>query len=217
MSLALSGADGSRRTDVPTLNYNGVAVDISDLASYTFPAMPIGPADATRYVVIGVSTNSAASRSISGVSIGGVAATLLVSNGSTTTPSAIFGRAVAAGETADIVVTIGGGVVTRCTVTSWSLYNLITPGVGGDTIAVLTDSGLIDLFPAGIAVAQAFDSSSAGEPNWTGAMQDHNTIVQTSRASGAHYIHSGLGIVDHPIDANFSAGTQLRLVAIAFR
>jgi hypothetical protein len=118
-----------------TATFQQSAVDISDLIEYTFAAQPIGTASATRRVVVGMGTNS--TRTIVGVTIGGVTATIDVSNTlSGTAHVAIASAVVPTGTTADVVITTdGGGLAIGMGLGLWTLTD------GDPTGQVATGNG----------------------------------------------------------------------------
>ena len=76
-------------------------------ATQTIPGVPIGTPAANRVVVVAISTRVSSGRAVTGVTIGGVSATIDVVT--TTWPAALIARAVVpSGATADIELTRSG-------------------------------------------------------------------------------------------------------------
>lgn len=113
-----NGYDGGHTPSVGHVASNSSSVVAS---SYTFAGTAIGNAATNRIVIVAVSINSteAQSTSISGVTIGGVAATRAVGMKG----AAIYSRNVTTGTTADIVVNISGGTVNACVITVYRMVN----------------------------------------------------------------------------------------------
>ena len=104
--------------------YTDSDVDTADLTTYTFAAMSLGAAATNRYIVVSVGgAYSAAARSLSTVTVGGVAATVVVTVGSQLYPAGIAIAAVPTGATGDIVVTFSNGV-SRCGIGGYRLTGL---------------------------------------------------------------------------------------------
>ncbi|CDX26666.1 hypothetical protein MPL3356_60488 [Mesorhizobium plurifarium] len=83
--------------------------DDTNLTTYTFNAVNIGTANANRQLVICFAWGSTVSRTVSSVTVGGVAATLVQQVGSTTGGTAIFRFPLSTGTTGNIVITMSGG------------------------------------------------------------------------------------------------------------
>lgn len=109
--------------------YVTTVTSAANASSYTFTNTAIGVADATRYVVVCVAVGSGLlfNRPISGVTIGGSAATIHRQDGDPTigvARSGIVGLAVSGGTTATIVVSVSGGTASNCAISTYALYNL---------------------------------------------------------------------------------------------
>jgi hypothetical protein len=130
-------------TFMPILGYSsgntGAAValtatgsDTTNLTTYTFSGLALGAADATRFIVVGISANATNGRTISSASIGGVAATvdlLYQNSGNSRNGHAGFiSAAVPTGVTGDVVVTWSAGM-TECFVTVYRAINLTTGAI----------------------------------------------------------------------------------------
>jgi len=116
MSFPLMPFADAPELPAPTVEYTHVAGSSSNLFTYTFNSCPIGTATSDRLVVVCAMINAVSSTTygISGVTIGGVAATLAVSS-SLGKNSAIYYRLVSTGTTANVVVTLSGsGTPGRC-------------------------------------------------------------------------------------------------------
>jgi hypothetical protein len=83
--------------------------DDTNLTTYTFNGVNIGTANALRQLVICFAWGSTVSRTVSSVTVGGVAATLVQQVGSTSGGTAIFRFPLSTGTTGNIVITMSGG------------------------------------------------------------------------------------------------------------
>lgn len=98
-------------------------------STHTIP-ISFGDADATRYIIVGVTSfnTTASGRNISSVTIGGVTATQVAyrqdTNGTLVTIAGIYIASVPTGGSGDVVVTMSGGTTLGCTVTAFAGYNM---------------------------------------------------------------------------------------------
>lgn len=95
-------AAGSAAT--ATLAYKGQTEQGASSSPYTFAACDIGSADATRVVIVAVYYWAGGSINITGVTVGGISATLRQAGGANFT-CALYSAAVPTGATASVVVT----------------------------------------------------------------------------------------------------------------
>lgn len=98
--------------------------DLADTATPTFVAADIGTASTDRYVLVGINGRAATNRTISGVTIGGIAATAVgaqLDNAGNT--SAWYIALVPTGTTADIVITLDAAWL-RTQIGVWALTGL---------------------------------------------------------------------------------------------
>ncbi|NEI52726.1 hypothetical protein GR217_34470 [Rhizobium leguminosarum] len=77
--------------------------------SFTKSAVDFGPADSSRIIAVALAVESDGSKTITGVTIGGVTATKAVSGGATDNTFAIWFAAVPTGTSGDVVVTTSSG------------------------------------------------------------------------------------------------------------
>lgn len=186
---------------VVDLSYVGTTVSATDASSYTFTDHAIGDAASDRVVVVCVYVIRSGAMTISDLTIGGNSATSIISQQSNTAAgiSAIYALAVASGTTATIVVSLSATSIRGAV----SVYRLI--GTGGSVTASATGADgtasdpqsaslTIPASGAGLAVA----GNTAGTHTWTGATEDHDTLLETStRISTARATVSATISVDY--------------------
>ncbi|MDP9837614.1 hypothetical protein J2T09_002366 [Neorhizobium huautlense] len=169
-----------------SVSFVSTAVGAASGGQRTFAAQDIGPASLDRWVVVGVTTESNAN--ISGVSIGGMAAELVVSAGRATgsspnISSAIYRLKVTSGASADIVVTMSSTASTNVGITVYS----VTGGLGlihqtGGSIGTAAIPLTAPEKSGTIAVAQ---NNGTAAINWTGATSASFFAVGGDRHSSA--------------------------------
>lgn len=156
-----------------SLAYIGSTGSTADLATYNFTAVPIGTADATREVVVVLSTRTTGSPVVSSVSIGGSAATVDLNyannvGGGNSNTIAVARRAIASGTTADISVT-WGVLVPRCIVFVYAITGgpaqVADTGTNASTTSGATVSADV-VNPSGGVVIAAHSQSAT--PTWSG-------------------------------------------------
>lgn len=153
---------------------------LSSVATYTFTSVNLGPAAADRYVVV-VPSNAVgvSGRTLTGVTIGGSAATLHVNanivSGANTAICAIAGLLVPSGTSANVVVTFSGNMNT-CYLRTYALTGLLSTTPTAQKATTNASSGLsisdvINIAANGILIFGA-QSSSTGSYTMSGALED---------------------------------------------
>lgn len=107
---ALLGAGSGGGGGGLSLSYRSSQMSVASDTTQTFFGMDIGSAAADRIVIVGVGQPALNGHSITGVTIGGIAATLAVQDSTFSNHNdAVYYASVPTGTTADIVVTMDGG------------------------------------------------------------------------------------------------------------
>lgn len=170
----------------PTYTYNTRSIDGSTSTAHTFTGLNIGAADPARFVIIGVAMRNGGS--ISSLTIGGNAATALVTSGGNAIGSHFYGLLVPSGTTATVVV--NHGTNSTCLVSSYSLYNLasttpVSTALSSNvTPADLSSNTAIDAIVLGL-VHQGNSTSTTF--TWTGLTErwDETGAAPVTSWSGA--------------------------------
>ena len=168
--------------------YNGNVNSQANNTNYTtqFTAVPIGTATADRYCVFSISAGVVSSQTLSSVTVNGNSPTILQSVYDTSGTKAdvdLIGISISSGTTANLQISWSSGV-NRCSVLSYSLYNLqsTTPtsySVKGASGNPYTISGIT--YPAGsvaLAVAASYDGGTARLNTWTGLTEDYDANIE---------------------------------------
>ncbi|OOZ41676.1 hypothetical protein BOW53_03080 [Solemya pervernicosa gill symbiont] len=216
--MAAAGLGGD---DAPTLDFRAAYTDTGNSSGYTFSAADIGTASATRRVVVTVAADDKSMGDISGVTIGGSAATQVVK---TSTPTgtnkptvSIWELDVASGATADIVATFTDSK-NRCAISVYALDNLATGSVSNTTdqesdpisVTLNVEAGDIVIAAAAAGVDQSY--------SWTGATEDYDTALEgTSCFSGASEVMASTD-ASYSVSASLGgAGNHERLAVAVWR
>lgn len=176
---------GEQGPALPSKVFNGTTIDDTNLTTYTFAGQDIGDADIGRLVVVALFFTAATSRTVSSVTINGVAATQVVTNSDATggvfRRSSIYQAVVPTGTIGvSIVVTLSGAAL-GCGLSSWSIYDL------NSTTAVDSDSAFgaaptvtlpsMNTSDAGVVVANCgFLVSSSATQSWTGGVTEQSDL-----------------------------------------
>ena len=195
------------------VTYASTANDPSQGSPYTFSSQGIGTAADNRTVAVGVVAHADGSGVITGVTVGGVTATKIVEDHSGELGSeegAIWTAPLAAGTTADIVVTISG-TPHRCNIGVWALYGV------GDSDVQVTDNALplsqsITISDGGVAVALSFNNQAGGNVSSWGSdfTERYDTFIEpNSAASGADSTGGG----SKTVSVTWSSGGEALLAA----
>jgi hypothetical protein len=167
-----------------TISYVGSTVDVSNASVYTFTAHATGTAG-TRKTIVAVSSGDLATAfSVSGVTVGGAAATLVVSNSADTgslVQSAIFIIDNPSGTTANIVVTMSE-TVEACGISVWAGYDFSSETPVDTASQFQTSSAAVvldlDVSSGGVGVGISVCNDSGQTVTWTGMTERAETVGQ---------------------------------------
>lgn len=151
-----------------TISYRTQSSDVVDRSTYTFSALDIGTASATRHVVVGV-ISSGTSPSVSSVTVAGNSATMVVQVDESNLRIGLWIVAVSSGTTGDVVVTHSSSML-RCGVIVWAVYDLSSAtatATATDIVPTLSQSLTINAGGIGIGLADGYQSGSAQTWTWT--------------------------------------------------
>lgn len=166
---------------LPSFAFGAGATDDTNTDTYTFASMDIGPAAGRSLVVAILGHKAGGSRSLSGITIGGVTATTIAARG-----GAIGGdmwlayAAGVSGTTANVVLTLDGASARACCQT-FALYNLIST-TPHDTAKDDDGSIAIDCPINGIILAGSgrWLSNSTTNISWTGLTERDQQEVESA-------------------------------------
>lgn len=213
----------SGSSSTATVAYVGGTNVTSAGTSFTFTSHSIGTANANRRVVVVAYANGSSVTDISGVTIGGNAATLDkkitdISAG----PLAIYSLAVAAGTTATIVVSTTGSA-SRCRIEVYTVTgNISTPariddGSGYTASGTSVNDTLNVAAGAGVVAGMGVSGSDSVTLSWTNVSKDSesNTGSSVRDMSVAHAnVASGSTLT---VTATSSGSTVLGMVAASYQ
>lgn len=213
---------GPRQSSVDaTITLTDSPVSTSDLTAYTFTAAAIGTAAVGRRVIVCVSGYSGSNPAVSSVTVGGNAATAVVSQISVGQRSAIYIIQVDTGTTADIVVTFSVGC-SFCGAAVFAAYNLLSStatDTGSSTANPATGTMNISAGGVGVAYAAAYAAASRTF-TWAGLTERVDEDVEaalfdTHSAASAAFASAQTGLT---VTATPSAAVSaISLVRASFR
>lgn len=156
-----------------TITWNGSGSSNVTAASFTFASFPISTAAANRTVIVGVVYNSAVS--VSSVTVAGVGATQVASNGT----CSFWLASVPTGTTASIVVTTASAIF-GCAVACWSAYGLRTMtavGTGSATATGTVHTLDAAAFQGGVVVGVSAQTTAVlSTTAWGGMTMDQAAV-----------------------------------------
>lgn len=175
-----------------SVSFTANAIQDTVLTTFTFASQAIGTAFTGRRVVVGVGAISAASRTISSVTIGGIAATPIAfvegASGGVFVPGGLYIAQVDTGTTASVVVTYSGSA-NRCGIGVFVLSNMTT-SVASDfgTSIANPETKTLAVPVGGVAIGYATVYQSGGTPTfgWSGITERFDQVLETSVSSGSH-------------------------------
>lgn len=188
------------------------ASDTTDVSTYTFAAQNLGTAAADRCIIVAVHARDTGTgaKTISSVTVNGVAAVIAVQNQAASTNSTIVGIAIAevpTGTSGDIVVVFSEAMI-RCSVAAFAATGIDETAHDTGLSDATDPTNDLDVPAEGIAVACA-SFGTAGTFSWTGLTERYDAQVESaSTISGASdafaTTQSGLTIT-----ANGSTSTEI--------
>ncbi len=178
---------------------------------YTHSTVSIGAASTHREVIVGVGYyDVSGSSDLSGVTIGGITATIYIDRPTSSGASkfagcAIVSATVPTGTTANIVLTWVGNNVNGSSVCVWRSDHLFD-GTAFDTDSAFsihtdrTDSGDVDFPDNGIIIGIATNEEEVNQnPTWSG---DGNLVKQTKLTSNFNTSPAFVGSLSSGLDAD---------------
>lgn len=147
--------------------FRALGVSTGSGSSLTWTSVDLGEATSDRVIVVAVAGASAGSRQVSGVTIGGSAATLAARSSSFTMATGIYYLAVAAGTTANIVASFTGSMddiaITAYSLTGWGTVSVYDSGSVNSTVTTLSLTGF-DTSAGGLHVSAKASANAGGSP-----------------------------------------------------
>ncbi len=156
--------------------------DTTDTNVYTFSAQSFGPESSDRHIIVTVvSRKSGASTTISGITIGGVTATIVRQVTNTVTNTDVAGIAIASvptGATGDIVVTFGATMV-RCAIGVYIARNLTSiTSSDNDSSTAADPTVTLDIPADGFAIGVGL-TAAASSAAWTGLNENFDSTLES--------------------------------------
>jgi len=194
----------------PAITFIGSTDQITNGITQTYTSHSIGTASSDRLVVVGIASQCSSNATISGLTIGGVSATLVANAADLRLPVAMFSLLVTSGTTADIVATYSSSQNTS-TIGVWTITGLssTTAHDTGSSLA-LPPTDTLDIPAGGVAIGVAGQNDSTGTFSWTGLTEDYDQQPESLISSGASDLfasqQTGLTITATPTSADTDIG-----------
>jgi hypothetical protein len=172
-----AGGGGGGGAGVATINFLQCAGDDTERSVYTFSGQNTGTANTSRdTIVVILAEDSGGTFGISGVTIGGDAATEIVDDdGTVEVSSGIYIFSNDAGTSEDIVVTFSESIF-RAAICVYSAYDLTSTTAVASTEAANTEATSlalsINFTGEGVAVGGCVADVSGESVTWTGLVED---------------------------------------------
>ena len=212
---------------LPTKEFQATTFDGTALTTYTFASQNIGIASSTRRVIVAVRILSSAARTISSVTVGGVAATAVVTRTVTNFFNyrlSFYIADVPTGTTADVVIT-NSGACEASSISVWAAYNLASSIAVDSDLSTNTSSPFaipsLSTTEGGILVAASLSlTGGAVSASWTNATERSDVSSSYagafvgSSAADAGTTGAGVAVSVAVAGTGFDAGLA---VAASFR
>lgn len=202
------------------LSYTASVGSTANLSSYTFSGLAIGAADSERLVLVGVFGSSGAGTDIDSVTIGGVAASLVVKRVNSESDIQMAGLYIAAvptGTTADVVVNFNGGKL-RAGVGVWRLVGgevVDTDFSEGNTPGTSTSIAL-DVPEGGAVVAYIGGSTDYPDSlGFNGVTEDFGGTVEGASGHAGGHVDSLSADASYDVEATSDQFGNMSLVGCA--
>ena len=186
ISVSVTGVEAAGLVGPTFVDYQTVLGDGTDGTSFTFSSVPFGAAYSGRLVVVAIGARALlTSGRITGVTIGGVSATQLVSYSGAGVdgqyPFDIWAATVPSGATGTVAVTYNQ-TMREAWIAVWSAYDMLATPY--DTLAVTTGGG-IDTKAGGVLIA-AFYGDADPSHTLTGVTEEFDETP-----TGTTYVDAG--------------------------
>lgn len=189
MATHLIGFGGGGGAPV-TLSFTASPGEPTNSTTYTFSAVSIGTPAADRQVVVAVA-NDGSTRTVSSVTVGGTGLSSIVSINSTSTVH-IWAGTIAAGTTADIVVTLNA-ISDGLAIGVWAMTGAAVGASATGTSTASPGSVAIAVPASGAIIAMCEHDVNGANITWGGGItEDYDAGVDTNFGhSGASSITLG--------------------------
>jgi hypothetical protein len=201
----------------PRVTFVAATSDTANATTYTFTSASIGTASADRLVVVVATGHSASNRTFSSGTIGGNAATVVLSSASAQPIAGIMALLVTSGTTATIAITFSAGI-SRAAIhvyTITGLGSLTAYHSAGNTTGSGTSLSATPNIPGGgVLIAGAANGGSGSAFSWAGASVDSNVAPETAlmSAASASNLPAETG---RTVTASFTGGADAIAIAAA--
>jgi hypothetical protein len=189
-----------------TYGFQQEAVDIANLTAYTFATQPIGSAAADRVIVVAIGGRAGANNTVTGVTVGGIAATEAIQTVVSGNTSALYYAAVPSGVTADVVATFSAGMV-RAGIALWRLT-----GFGSVSATSVGTGSTITGDATGIMIATV-TGTGASTYTWSDATEQFDVTIEGSGVTFSGAQSAAAGTVSLTVSSSATANS---LVAATF-
>lgn len=184
--------DGYRAPIGLSVSYVGSVASTTNVtapsAYATFSALSIGAADPLRLVVFAVQGAATGGAPAWSVTVGGVAATELATVGASQVVT-FFAIPVAAGTTADFIVTVGANTSTNVAISVWRVIGTIVPAAFDTATDAANDFAFsIDTAANGVIIMAGRNAVTAATMTWS-INEDYEA------ANGAEGVYTGASAV----------------------
>ncbi len=222
MSMMLMGVGGPDRRLHD--DYGGSAFDETNLVTYAFGGLAIGPADARRRVVV-ATISQGIDTSHNHTSLSGNAGAVTFAKIGSTVPStsdnsvhvSLWEALVTSGTTIDLSFTAAAQCI-RASVHWWMHGRGAAVASDGDSTSAYSVS--LTIPPNGLAIAaSAVPNATAGVPTWGGLPTIDNTAYHSAAlnvSAGRRHNTSGAEETAQAITVAWSVAGPARLVGAAF-
>lgn len=167
------GCNGSNWYDLitsaaATITYAGFGASTDNTDTFSYPGVSLGTAAFDRVILVGIAGRSASTRTLTSVTVAGVAATELLDYNVSTSNCGFYAVAIPTGTSGTIDVVFSGQMV-RAGVVVWAIRNLhsLTPV----HTRTGTATGNLNVQQDGVAAGTYYNSSTANQ-TWTGLTKD---------------------------------------------
>lgn len=193
-----------------TITYLQAATSTTDSSSYTFSSQNFGTASADRYLILTVAARKVgASTTLTSVTIGGVAATIVKQQTNNATNTNVVGIAIASvpmGATGSVVVNFGAGML-RCGIALYSATGINISAFESLSSIATDPAASLDIPVNGFGIGVATTGQNVAT-TWSGLDEDYDTVIESNSAfTGASKTYLS-GSTNQSILADFPSATE---------
>ena len=215
------GAAGVPAVPISFTSVDTPAANTTSQTTYTFSSASFGSAASVRVIVVAFASRAnTTGRTISSVTIGGVAATAAAvgnySSGGASDFAAIYYAELPSGTTGDVVITFSAAML-RCALQVFRMtgQDSVTPSATATDTTGDPMDGDVNVVAGGAAVGVSATGGASGGTVWTGLTESTDTAIFGTHEWSTAFAEISAAETPRDISANIPASVTSQCLAVA--